>query len=516
MYIVFSTDRGDLELELRQDHPDAVVADLSEALLPTPAQSAEAGDASPDWTLRVDGRPVAADLTLAEAGLVDGAIITVANVGDQLLSSKPSARDRRASGEDGWDFVVVGGLSSGQRHHLRIGRTLVGRGAKADIVVADPTVSSLHLEMTVAPALLRVSDLGSHNGTRIDDQVVHHDVDLKPGQLVRFGAVEAIVREVGCDDCPAGLDPTRLAVAGKLPFNRPPRPALPPEVEPVAVPDPPADKKRAAAFSVAAMLGPIIMGVVMVQLLGNIRYALFALMSPVMLITNTMGARRRNAKESKTSLRQFKEALVTFESALEMASAEERNRREALSPDAGEIVRRAGLPSTRLWERRHTHADYLRLRVGRGPVRWALPADMGRVGANAELAAAVDRASTIERCAVHVDLAGGNVVGLVGERSAALALARSLVVQTCVLHGPADTALMVLTDRMNAPDWDWSKWLPHATSPTSGGRYLSTQATISWSSSSRQLIATLPAARSALPARMSAVPPYWSWSTTSR
>ena len=286
---------------MRQDHPDAVVADLSEALLPTPAQSAEAGDASPDWTLCVDGRPVAADLTLAEAGLVDGAIITVANVGDQLLSSKPSARDRRASGEDGWDFVVVGGLSSGQRHHLRIGRTLVGRGAKADIVVADPTVSSLHLEMTVAPALLRVSDLGSHNGTRIDDQVVHHDVDLKPGQLVRFGAVEAIVREVGCDDRPAGLDPTRLAVAGKLPFNRPPRPALPPEVEPVAVPDPPADKKRAAAFSVAVMLGPIIMGVVMVQLLGNIRYALFALMSPVMLITNTIGARRRNAKESKTS-----------------------------------------------------------------------------------------------------------------------------------------------------------------------------------------------------------------------
>lgn len=479
MYIVFSTDRGDLELELRQDHPDAVVADLLEALVPAPTQSAEADAASPDRTLCVDGRPVAADLTLVEAGLVDGAIITVANVDDLLGCRHQSAGDGQASAEASWEFVVVGGLASGRRHHLRVGRTLVGRSGKADIVVADPTVSSLHLEMTVAPGQLSVSDLGSHNGTRIDDQVVRRDVDLKPGQLVRFGAAEAVVRQMDCDDRPAGLDTTRLAVAGKLPFNRPPRPALAPEVAPVVVPDPPVDKKRAAAFSVAAMLGPIIMGVVMVQLLGNIRYALFALMSPVMLITNTIGTRRRNTKDSKTSLREFKAALATFEDALEAASVEERNRREALSPDAGEIIRRAGLPSTRLWERRHTHADYLRLRVGRGPVRWAPPADMGRVGANPELAATIDRASTIERCAVHVDLADGNVVGLVGDRAAALALARSLVVQTCVLHGPADTALMVLTDQMNAPDWDWSKWLPHATSPTSRGRYLSTDAATS-------------------------------------
>ena len=59
-------------------------------------------------------------------------------------------------------------------------------------------------------------------------------------------------------------------------------------------------------------------------------------------------------------------------------------------------------------------------------------------------------------------LAKGGVVGIVGERGQALSLARALVCQAAVLHGPADLTVAVLTEPEAREDWDWVKWLPHA------------------------------------------------------
>ena len=63
---------------------------------------------------------------------------------------------------------------------------------------------------------------------------------------------------------------------------------------------------------------------------------------------------------------------------------------------------------------------------------------------------------------VEVPLAKGGVVGIVGERGEALGLARALLCQAAVLHGPADLTIAVLTEPEGREDWDWVKWLPHA------------------------------------------------------
>ena len=44
----------------------------------------------------------------------------------------------------------------------------------------------------------------------------------------------------------------------------------------------------------------------------------------------------------------------------------------------------------------------------------------------------------------------------------ALSLARALLCQAAVLHGPADLTVAVLTEPDGREDWDWVKWLPHA------------------------------------------------------
>ena len=71
---------------------------------------------------------------------------------------------------------------------------------------------------------------------------------------------------------------------------------------------------------------------------------------------------------------------------------------------------------------------------------------------------------------VTVDL-GGRVLGIVGDRVAALELGRGLLCSAAVLHGPSDLAVAVVTDR--PADWDWAKWLPHVlVAPTDRRRLL--------------------------------------------
>jgi S-DNA-T family DNA segregation ATPase FtsK/SpoIIIE len=62
---------------------------------------------------------------------------------------------------------------------------------------------------------------------------------------------------------------------------------------------------------------------------------------------------------------------------------------------------------------------------------------------------------------VVVELKDGGVVGIVGHRASALGLARALLCQAAVQHGPADLTVATFVDHGRASEWDWVKWLPH-------------------------------------------------------
>src|SRR5262245_29112270 len=72
---------------------------------------------------------------------------------------------------------------------LRPGKNSVGRSALNDFAVNDASVSGRHCEITVADGAVRVKDLGSTNGTYLDDQRVE-EAPVRAGQRLRLGAVE--------------------------------------------------------------------------------------------------------------------------------------------------------------------------------------------------------------------------------------------------------------------------------------------------------------------------------------
>jgi DNA segregation ATPase FtsK/SpoIIIE, S-DNA-T family len=203
---------------------------------------------------------------------------------------------------------------------------------------------------------------------------------------------------------------------------------------------------------------------------------MFAGLTPIMGVANAIDGRRKGRRSERQERERFGRELREFRLTLADRVAAERGRREGACPDPAEIARRATLPSTSLWERRPADADFLLLRAGTGDVRWEPPVQhagptFGEVPA--ELRDAVDESSVLPGAPVVVELAGGGVVGIVGDRGAALALARSLLCQAATLHGPADLPVMVLARPDAAAAWDWVKWLPHTRDASGAGRMLS-------------------------------------------
>jgi FOG: FHA domain len=80
----------------------------------------------------------------------------------------------------------------------------VGRGEYNDIVLADPSVSTMHAKVQRRDGVWMAVDLGSTNGTYVDGQLVRDDVALSPGATLRFGEVSLMFEPL--DD---GAEPER-------------------------------------------------------------------------------------------------------------------------------------------------------------------------------------------------------------------------------------------------------------------------------------------------------------------
>ncbi|MEW2296004.1 FHA domain-containing protein [Streptomyces sp. NPDC006743] len=123
--------------------------------------------------------------TLGEPPLLDGAVLSLG------APAQPEAHPELD--EAPAQLHVIAGPDAGGVHLLHGGQITVGRSADADVPLDDPDVSRVHCAVTVAPdGRVSVADLGSTNGTALDDRPVDRPVGLAPGALLRIG--ESVLR----------------------------------------------------------------------------------------------------------------------------------------------------------------------------------------------------------------------------------------------------------------------------------------------------------------------------------
>jgi DNA segregation ATPase FtsK/SpoIIIE, S-DNA-T family len=467
MRVVVGDGRGEAaDLELRVADEDATVGDLLDAL----------GDEDAGGVV-VDGRFCHADLALSEIGMYEGACLRAA-------TGPPSEHPEQAGV---LELRVVAGLDAGRRVPLRNGPVTVGRDDDCDLVLLDDGVSRRHVQVAPAASGLRatVTDLGSVNGTWVEGKRIERETELSPEELFEAGDAALALAPLAPG---MAIDPLRQARRdGTIPFNRPPR-ARPPETGgPISAPERPPDPDR-PRLSIVSAVGPLVLGLVLVIALHNILFALFMLLSPILVVGSWLENRRFARRTAQGHTREQIQQLARFRDEVAARHDAELARLRSGLPDPAEVVRRATAPDPRLWERRPEHEDFLWLMGGLGRVPFRPPLAQ-RLAPAPQAEEILAEHAQLELAPVRVDLSGGGVVGLVGPRDAALALARSLVCQAAVLHGPADLRIAVLTEAGGREDWDWAKWLPHSRDAASGG--------------SRRLLAAGGLASSALAAELS-------------
>jgi len=89
----------------------------------------------------------------------------------------------------GW-LVGLNGLSRGESYPVRMGRNVIGRDKRSDIVIADEQASSHHADLVFRPEERRfiLMDHNSTNGTYVNEHEIEPRRDLAPKDIIRIGS----------------------------------------------------------------------------------------------------------------------------------------------------------------------------------------------------------------------------------------------------------------------------------------------------------------------------------------
>src|SRR5262245_10851698 len=79
------------------------------------------------------------------------------------------------------------GTAMGTRYTLSDKALQVGRGEDSDIRIQDHSVSRKHARIEAGKDGVRVTDLGSTNGTFVNDRMIEGTIPLHDGDYLRIG-----------------------------------------------------------------------------------------------------------------------------------------------------------------------------------------------------------------------------------------------------------------------------------------------------------------------------------------
>jgi S-DNA-T family DNA segregation ATPase FtsK/SpoIIIE len=397
--------------------------------------------------LFVGGERLPDDEPVGESALVDGCLVH--------LDAATAGRTPQHPPTTGWQLHAVSGPGSGLVAELPVGTHELGRSSALGF--ADRSMSRRHAVLKVIAEGATLADLGSANGTLLEGvPVPEEETPVEPGQVFQLGDTQLVIVPAAGSD--AAVEP---AGPGTRAFVRAPR--LLPSRRPVKIALPEEPKSREARrFPVVMVVAPLVIGIVLATVLRSPLYLIFAVASPVMMISNTVADRRQTAREDRKAREEYEAALADADRRITEALAAETTRRRSSHPDAADVLLTAVQPRKRLWERRRTDPDALDLRLGAAD----LPAEVTVTTRNgAELP---DAERTVRAVPAVVPLREAGVLGLAGPTEQLAGLLRWVVLQLAVQHPPRDLQLTLLAPRTRT-DWNWVRWLPHARSADGEG-----------------------------------------------
>lgn len=340
-------------------------------------------------------------------------------------------------------------------------RLLIGRGPSATIRVADPHLAEEHANIVVTggtspdgiplPLSARIELVSPDGNLLVNGETADASADIVPADLVQLGSSVLRVGSAPASDADITVDEL-----GARAFNRPSR-IRPSQTPPsVTLPGDEPEEADASPLPWLSAIVPVVLGVTLAVVFQRPVMLLMAAASPIMVVGSFFANKKiaRN-KGERTQV----EWIAEIESARERIAATVRQQRlttwyHHLDPVyIRDVVTR---PLSRLWERRRSESDALKVRVGVADVALDV-----RFEGGPQKDRSGPRRVGVSPSPVAVDLADGPV-GVSGTADVAGGVVRSMLTALTALRSPRDLQVVVLCDREQEHDWSWVQWLPHA------------------------------------------------------
>jgi pSer/pThr/pTyr-binding forkhead associated (FHA) protein len=140
-------------------------------------------------------------------------------------------------------FLFRSGELKGRRLPIKVPVVNIGRGEFNDVVIADPSVSTMHAKLQRRDTIWILTDLGSTNGTFVEGERLSGEAALSPGTTLKFGDVAALFEPLD-----ESLAPARPASTQMMPRIEPEptsaAPVAPPAESPAQEPAVPPERPR--------------------------------------------------------------------------------------------------------------------------------------------------------------------------------------------------------------------------------------------------------------------------------
>lgn len=89
-----------------------------------------------------------------------------------------------------WELIIHNGKFQGRRLQIPLGKLVrIGRDSACQLIIPSPLVSRHHCELKRAPEGIWVRDLGSRNGTYVNDVAVTDLILLEEEDQLRIGVL---------------------------------------------------------------------------------------------------------------------------------------------------------------------------------------------------------------------------------------------------------------------------------------------------------------------------------------
>ena len=89
-------------------------------------------------------------------------------------------------------FIVTDGPIAGSKYLLGAGKSTIGRHPESNIFFDDITVSRRHAEVTLSGNEVKVTDVGSLNGTYLNQRQIDSSQQLVPGDVLQIGKFKLV------------------------------------------------------------------------------------------------------------------------------------------------------------------------------------------------------------------------------------------------------------------------------------------------------------------------------------